>query len=80
MVEVTAVFGSALGFFEGLVGGLFGLYVILVVLRWYESKRLVSILKDIRTDLRAIGKHMKVPLEERETLIRKIKNRKNRKK
>ena len=35
-----------------LVGGIFGIYVILVFLRWIEYKRMTKILKDIRKEIR----------------------------
>jgi len=65
---------------KALVGGLFGLYVILVILRWYESKRLVSIMKDIRHDLREMSKQQGMMLKERETIIRKLKKKEIKKK
>ena len=59
---------------EALIGGIFGLYLILVFLRWYESIRLAHILKDIRHDIREMSTtHMGAELKERKTLIRKIK-------
>jgi len=53
----------------------FGLYLILVLLRWYESRRLVSILKDIRHDLRDVFEKKGVSVDERRTLFRKIKRK-----
>ena len=83
-MTVDAVAGGVLGGFlsyvEALIGGIFGLYLILVVLRWYESRRLVNILKDIKHDIKFMAEHMGVEIKERETLVRKIKKKKSKKK
>ena len=42
-----------------LVGGLFGLYLILLIVKWVEYKRLVKILTDIRKELRALSNSKK---------------------
>jgi hypothetical protein len=47
---VSGVFNTA----KILVGGIFGLYVILLAVKWVEYKRLVKILTDIRKELRAL--------------------------
>ncbi len=51
------------GFVQGVysaiqlfVGGIFGLYVILVVLRYVEYKKMVKLLKDIRLEIKKLGK------------------------
>ena len=77
---IGGALSGTLGYLEALVGGLFGLYLILVILRWYESRRLVSILKDIRHDLREMGSQKGMAIEERATLIRKIKKKRREKK
>ena len=77
---IGGVLSGTLGYVEALVGGLFGLYLILVILRWYESRRLVGILKDIRHDIREMGAKKGMTIEERATLIRKLKKRKKEKK
>jgi uncharacterized membrane protein len=50
MNVVSGAFNTA----KVLVGGLFGLYVILLIVKWIEYKRLVKILTDIRKELRAL--------------------------
>lgn len=49
-----------IGIIQYLVGGIFGLYLILVVLRWYESRRLVRLMKDVRIELEKLNKHFGV--------------------
>ncbi|MBI5389383.1 hypothetical protein HZB01_03320 [Candidatus Woesearchaeota archaeon] len=43
---------------EALVGGIFGIYVILLIVRWYQGKQQNRILEEIRSEVRAIGKRM----------------------
>ena len=69
------VLGGTLRYLEAFVGGIFGLYLLLVILRWHESRRLVHILKDIKHDIREMSKHMGADLKERDTLIRKSKQK-----
>jgi hypothetical protein len=40
---------------QWLMGGIFGLYLILVFLRWRESVELKKILKEIRDDIRELS-------------------------
>ena len=39
-----------------MVGGIFGIYIILVVLRWRESRKINKILEEIRDDIKALRK------------------------
>ncbi|MBU0456755.1 MAG: hypothetical protein ABH824_07375 [Nanoarchaeota archaeon] len=56
-----------------LVGGIFGLYVILVLTRVYYERKKVKILQDIRYDLDNLNVYYKVPYsKEREKLIKKF--------
>ena len=73
VVNETAISAipSLVNTIQALVGGIFGLYVILILLRWYESKKLVTIMKDIRHDIREISKQQGMILQERGTLLRK---------
>ncbi|MBW2996675.1 hypothetical protein KY332_05250 [Candidatus Woesearchaeota archaeon] len=43
---------------QGLIGGLFGLYLILVILRWKEYRKLTQVMKDIRHELREMNSKM----------------------
>ena len=43
---------------EVLVGGLFGLYLILLFLRWIEYKKQVKILKEIRIQVYEINQKL----------------------
>ena len=47
--------------FQGVIGGLFGLYLILVILKWRESKQLIGIMKDIRHDIGKINERLNPP-------------------
>jgi type III secretory pathway component EscU len=49
---VRGVFGMV----QLFVGGIFGLYVILVILKWFEYKKMVKLLKEIKTEIRKLGK------------------------
>jgi hypothetical protein len=40
---------------QGLIGGLFGVYLILVILRWKEYRQQVKILKEIRHELKMLN-------------------------
>ena len=74
-MALSGVLRGTIGYLEALLGGIFGLYVILVIMRLYESKRLVTILKDIRHDIREMCKEKGMKIKERPTIIRKIKNK-----
>lgn len=41
-----------------LVGGLFGLYLILVILRWKESRELKKIMKDLRDEIKGLNDNL----------------------
>lgn len=44
-----------------LVGGIFGLYFFLILIRIYYERKKVHILKDIRYDLDYLNEHYKLP-------------------
>ena len=44
---------------QWLFGGMFGLYVILIFLRWRESRMVGKILTEIRNDIRQLSKDIK---------------------
>lgn len=70
----SGILSGTIGYIEALIGGIFGIYLLLVILRWYESRVLVNILKDIRHDIRKLSEDLGHPLEERETFARKLSN------
>ena len=45
---------------QWLLGGIFGLYLILVFLRWKESVELKNILKEIRDDIRELSDDIRI--------------------
>ena len=63
---------SVVHWVSGLVGGVFGLYLILLYLRWREYRALTAILREIRSDLRRIGRKsgVKFPAEKKRVLKR----------
>ena len=46
---------------QGLIGGLFGLYLILMILKWKEYKQLVKIMKEIRHELKMLNEKISFP-------------------
>ena len=44
---------------QWLVGGVFGLYLILIYLRWRESRMVARILREIRDDIKQLTGHIK---------------------
>ncbi|NOZ80239.1 MAG: hypothetical protein GXP63_01085 [DPANN group archaeon] len=73
--ELGAGARSLLGYLEFFMGGLFGLYLILVIIRWKESLSVVGLLKRINTNIEAIAHHLGVPQPENKTKLQKIKER-----
>lgn len=63
-----------------LVGGLFGIYVILIALRWWEYRMMKGLLKDIKSELRHLNQNMcgSVPLKNEPILIKHFKTIKDR--
>lgn len=56
-----------------VVGGIFGLYIILILIRIYYERKKVKILEDIRFDLDQINSHQELPTShERKTLFRML--------
>lgn len=51
---IQGVLHPAVSFVRYIVGGIFGIYVILVFLRWFEYKRLTKYLKNISLDVSEI--------------------------
>jgi len=45
---------------QWLVGGMFGLYLILVYLKWMESRQVAKILKEIRDDIKQLAEDIRV--------------------
>jgi len=56
-----------------LVGGIFGVYVILALMQVFRERKKVKLLQDIRNDLDLLTKHFGVKhSHERKSLFRKI--------
>ncbi|MBN2367764.1 hypothetical protein JXC34_02000 [Candidatus Woesearchaeota archaeon] len=60
---------------QWLVGGMFGLYLILVFLRWRESRMVSSILKEIRDDIRELSRDIRAVNERVNKIEKKSKSR-----
>jgi len=56
---LTESIQSFVGVVQVLVGGLFGLYLILAVLRWYEAYNLRKIMKEMRIEISNLSKAIK---------------------
>lgn len=52
---ITTVVADLMGTLQTIVGGIFGLYVILVILRWVEYKKMVHLLKQIRNEIKHLN-------------------------
>ena len=39
-----------------LLGGVFGVYVILLIVTWWERRKLVSLMKDIKNEIHKLNK------------------------
>lgn len=51
--------GKVFGAVSVVVGGLFGLYLILIILRWKEARDVKCLLSEIRDDLKSLSNFMK---------------------
>ena len=45
---------------QWMVGGIFGLYIILIILRWRESVAVKNILTEIRDDIKELTIHIRL--------------------
>lgn len=54
---VRSVFGTA----SYVVGGIFGLYLILMLVRWWQDRIIVRLLKDVKFDLDQQNRKLKLP-------------------
>ena len=66
---------SVLDYLEVFLGGLFGLYLILVILRWRESVRMIKILKKINTNIEQIADHLGVKRPVKKSKIQRIREK-----
>jgi len=57
---------------QWLAGGMFGLYLILIFLRWRETKIVSRVLKDIRDDIKELSDSIKTV----DNKVRKLENKK----
>ena len=44
-----------------IVGGIFGIYLILLVVRWWQNRLVIRLLRDIKYDLNQQNKKLKLP-------------------
>ncbi len=56
---VVEILGKIFGAVSIAIGGIFGLYLILIFLRWKESRDLKRILLDIRKDIKDLKRIFK---------------------
>ncbi len=81
IVEFMASFTDKV---QALVGGVIGLWLILIFLRWYEYKRLRTVMVEIKNQLVRLNKHFGAKEIEKKQhighkIIKKIKEKKKRK-
>jgi hypothetical protein len=85
-ILASPIFGPIAQFMKAasvVAGGIFGIYIILLILRWLEYKRFGKVLRDMRTELRALnekiaelqGKTVEPPKKRAKILLEKIKSR-----
>lgn len=60
---------------QWLVGGIFGLYLVLIFLRWRESRMVAKILKEIRDDLKNLASEIRVVNDRVDNIEKKKKKR-----
>lgn len=60
-----------LGIISAIVGGLFGLYLIYIVMRLYYERKRTVLLRDIRFDLEYLNQHLNLPYSQ-EKISKKI--------
>ncbi|MFC1801319.1 hypothetical protein ACFLZB_02555 [Nanoarchaeota archaeon] len=51
---------QTIGTISWLVGGIFGLYLILLMARWWQNRILIKVMKDIRFDLDHLNKRYRI--------------------
>jgi len=56
---LTTSIESFVGVVQMLVGGLFGLYLIMAIMRYYEARQMRKLMKDIKTELTKLRESLK---------------------
>ena len=62
IIPLLGPLGSLVNTIRVLVGGVFGIYLIILYLKWREYVVLKKMLTDIRKDLRVIAAHQKIEM------------------
>lgn len=52
---ISSTVGTVLNLLQVLVGGLFGLYLVLIYLRWREARDLKRLMTEMRDDIRKLN-------------------------
>ena len=60
-IPVIGPIAKVMAIFQGLIGGLFGVYIVLVILRWKEYKQQVKLLKSIRHEVKMLNEKINFP-------------------
>jgi len=58
--ELVLLVRNTIGAVSWILGGLFGLYIILLVIKWRQNKKIIHLLRDIRHNLLQLNKKLKV--------------------
>ncbi|NQU98185.1 hypothetical protein HQ533_01855 [Candidatus Woesearchaeota archaeon] len=53
---VVNMIGSAMNLLKTAIGGIFGLYVLLVILRWKEARDMKRILLEVKNQIEKLNK------------------------
>lgn len=57
---IVDVVQQTIGTISWLVGGIFGIYLILLIVRWWQNRILIRVMKDIRFDLDNLNKRYRI--------------------
>ena len=70
---------SMVGFVKVIFGGIFGLYIVLVILRWHEIRMLRHVTSEIREEVKIIKQSVKEIKKIENTTRKNNKSKKSRK-
>ena len=81
--ETASIVSGITSFWEliiGFIGGIFGVYIIILIMRFLEYKKIREIKKEVMSLKNALAKQQKLRFEEKTKIIHRIKERRARKK
>jgi hypothetical protein len=69
---IMEIIKPAIGTVSAIVGGLFGLYLIFVIVRLYYERRKIKLLRNINYDLDYLNQHFNLPYSREKKTPRKV--------